>query len=189
MNALRQAWPIILLALVGAVGGMLAGRHFFDPERGPAPAAPAGIDVLEIGDRRLDLRLPDLAGIEQDIAQYDGAPLVINYWATWCPPCVEELPLLADLDARRDTDGIAVLTIALEFEPAAVSAFMDQLGLSLPIWIEKPSRKDSSVSFGNLRSVLPYSVLLDRDGKVLRRKAGKLSEGDLQEWSGLVRPQ
>jgi thiol-disulfide isomerase/thioredoxin len=187
VRVLREAWPIIALALVGALAGMLVGRYWFDPERGPAPAAPDGVSVLEAGQRRPGLRLPDLAGVERSLDEFDGAPLLINYWATWCPPCIRELPLLTDLHARRDSDGITVLAIALEHDVATVTGFLEQHPVELPIWIEQPARKDSSVALGNLRSVLPYSVLLDAEGRLLRRKAGAMSERDLAEWSRVAR--
>jgi thiol-disulfide isomerase/thioredoxin len=169
---------IVGLAVVGALAGLIAGGWWFSP---PGEAGGDSRSVA-IGDRRPDVVLPDLDGAPQSLAQFDGAPLLINYWATWCAPCIEELPLLADAHARRDADGIAVLAIALEYDTAPVADFLRQHATALPVWIEAPGANDSSVRFGNIRSVLPYSVLLDAGGRVVARKAGALSEDDLAGW-------
>jgi thiol-disulfide isomerase/thioredoxin len=169
---------IIALAVLGAGAGLLAGGWWF----GTAEDGPADDRSIAIGDRRPDIVLPDLDGAPQSLAQFDGAPLLINYWATWCAPCIEELPMLADAHARRDSDGVAVLAIALEYDRAPVADFLREHGGGLTVWIESPGPTDSSVRFGNRRSVLPYSVLLDASGHVVARKAGALSEEDVAGW-------
>jgi thiol-disulfide isomerase/thioredoxin len=186
MSDLRSTVLIVTLALAAALGGLLLGRWWFDPNRDPPPPPP-GVEVLQIGERRPELQLPDLQGNLRSLAELDGQPLLINYWATWCPPCVKELPLLADLHARRDDDGIAVLAIALEYDADAVAAFLQELEVELPVWIEVPAVGDSSVQLGNTRAVLPYSVLLDGQGRLLKRKAGELKPADLAEWAEAVR--
>jgi hypothetical protein len=100
---------------------------------------------------------------------------------------VKELPLLADLHARRDSDGLAVLTIAQEDDPATVRAFLAKHGPGLPTWMDPPAEGDASRPFGNIRNVLPYSVLLDADGRVRKRKAGAFDEAELREWAALAR--
>jgi thiol-disulfide isomerase/thioredoxin len=176
----RAPATIIALALLGAIAGLVAGGWWFTPAREDA-GADAGRSI-GIGERRPDIVLPDLDGSPQALAQFDGAPLLINYWATWCAPCIEELPRLADAHARRDVDGVAVLAIALEYDSTPVADFLREHGSGLPVWIESPSANDSSVRFGNVRSVLPYSVLLDAAGNVIARKAGALSDEDLAGW-------
>ena len=168
---------IIALALLAALGGWFAGRWYHD---GGTQFDRA--DGLQPGDRRPELQLPDLDGRLQTLAQFDGRPLLINYWATWCPPCVRELPRLAALHARRNSDGIAVLAIAMELDPAPVRDFLAQQQLELPVWIEPPSAGDSSVRFGNRRGVLPFSVLLDAEGRIVERQLGELHEADLHDW-------
>lgn len=95
--------------------------------------------------------------------------------------------MLEALHARRDADGLAVLTIAQEDDPGAVREFLDRHGPGLPAYIEPPGEADSSRTFGNLRGVLPYSVLLDADGRVLKRKAGAFTEAELDDWAAEAR--
>jgi thiol-disulfide isomerase/thioredoxin len=173
------------LALMAAGAGLLASRWWFGPPT--TDAAPAAAGEVALGERRPALRLPGLDGRLQDLAQFDGRPLLINYWATWCPPCIEELPRLVDLHARRADDGVAVLAIALEHDAAAVGAWLREHAIELPVWVETPGPGDSSARLGNRRGVLPFSVLLDADGRLVRRKAGLLSAAELAEWAGDVR--
>ena len=124
----------------------------------------------------------------QTLAQFDGAPLLVNFWATWCAPCVEELPRLAEWHARRAADGIAVLAIAQEDDPDTVVAFMRTHALDLPVWIETADAGDHSLRLGNTRSVLPYSVLIGADGVIIEQRIGALDDDDLADWSRLARP-
>ena len=173
---------IVVLALIGAGAGVWAGRVFLSP----APPG-QGAGIAAEGDLAPEIWLRDISGHPQSLSALRGRPLLINFWATWCPPCVKELPLLADLHARRDGDGLAVLTIAQEDDPATVAAFLGKHGQGLPAWMDPPAEGDASKPFGNTRNVLPYSVLLDADGRVLKRKAGAFNEAELREWASLAR--
>lgn len=97
--------------------------------------------------------------------------------------------MLAALHAEREGEGLAVITIAQEADPSMVRDFLDRHDQSqdLPAYIEPPSETDSSRTFGNLRGVLPYSVLLDAEGRVIKRKAGAFTELELAEWAELAR--
>ena len=185
MTAARGHWLIVAVAVVAALAGLAAGRWFNAPRSAPPTA---GIVVAEPGMHRPDIRLPDLAGQPQTLAQFDGAPLLVNFWATWCAPCVEELPRLAEWHARRAADGIAVLAIAQEDDPDTVVAFMRTHALDLPVWIETADAGDHSLRLGNTRSVLPYSVLIGADGVIIEQRIGALDDDDLADWSRLARP-
>ena len=182
----RWAGPaiILVLALLGGLAGVLAGRAFL------APAPPAdGPGIAAEGAIAPPLSLRDLQGNQSELAAWQSRPLLINYWATWCPPCVKELPMLAALHAEREGDGLAVITIAQEADPGVVRDFLDRHGPGLPAYIEAPGEADSSRTFGNLRGVLPYSVLLDAEGRVIKRKAGAFTELELAEWAELAREE
>lgn len=173
---------IVALAIIGALGGLWAGRVVL------APAPPGnGAGIAGEGDIAPEVRLRDLDGRPQALSALRGRPLLVNFWATWCPPCVKELPLLAALHAQREHGGLAVLTIAQEDDPAAVRAFLDAHGDGLPAWLDPPAEGDASRQFGNVRNVLPYSVLLDADGRIIKRKAGAFSEAELQDWADHAR--
>jgi len=179
----RATIGILLLALLAGLAGAFLSRAVFAPgtRAGTAEA------MLSVGDRRIDLELPDVRGRNQSLAQFDGAPLIINFWATWCPPCIRELPMLDAWHGRRNNDGTAVLAIAIDADTDAVIGFAEDLALTLPVWIAFPGKVDVSTHFGNHRSVLPFSVLLSADGRVLAQRAGELDEKLLRQWAELAK--
>jgi thiol-disulfide isomerase/thioredoxin len=175
----RATALILVLALLGGLGGILAARWTMTPQGRPPPP---GTPMLAIGDLRADVVLPDLAGVEQRLSQWDGRPLLLNFWASWCGPCIEEMPLLDDLhNAESARDGLVVVGIALD-TPEPVAGFVEQLGVQYPILIAEPGRVDVSTTFGNDRSVLPYSVLVGRDGRIMKQKFGSFTEASLRKW-------
>ena len=169
---------IVGLAVAGAVGGMFAGQYVMQPR---GPALPAGTVVLEEGDRRPDAELKAVDGSVRKLSDFDGRPLLINFWATWCPPCIEELPMLDALHARSGDAGLQVIGIALD-DPDEVQKFLAEVPVKFPMFLAQPGTVDLSTTLGNARSVLPYSVLIDADGRIAQRKFGAFSEASLNEW-------
>jgi thiol-disulfide isomerase/thioredoxin len=110
-----------------------------------------------------------------------GKPLLINFWATWCAPCVEELPLLERFYSQNKAKSLQMVGLAAD-KPAAVQAFLKKLPLTFPIGITDLSGITLSKSWGNLAGGLPFSIMLGADGHVMQRKMGKLSEEDLKIW-------
>ncbi|MDO8455855.1 MAG: TlpA disulfide reductase family protein [Burkholderiaceae bacterium] len=113
-----------------------------------------------------------------------GKPVLINFWATWCPPCVEELPLLERFYSQNKANGVQIVGLAAD-KPEAVHTFLQKMPLTFPIGLVGMSGIALSKSWGNLVGGLPFSVMLAADGHVMQRKMGKLSESDLRLWAGL----
>ncbi len=113
-----------------------------------------------------------------------GRPLLINFWATWCPPCVEELPLLDAFHRENESKGWQVVGIAVD-KLAPVQAFLKRQPLAFPVVLSGMEGLNLSKNLGNQAGGLPFSVLLGADGSILHRKIGKLSEQDLQLWREL----
>ena len=115
---------------------------------------------------------------------FQSQPLLINFWATWCAPCVEELPLINDFYKKNRTNGFQVVGIAVDQAPA-VQAFLTQTPLDFPLGIAGLSGAEVARALGDLSGGLPFSLVLDRQGQVVLRKSGRLSEADLAALLGL----
>ena len=142
-----------------------------------APYKPASGDLNDLWQMQFDT--PD--GSKLAMQSLKGKPLLINFWATWCPPCVEELPLLERFYSQNKAKSVQIVGLAAD-KPDAVRTFLKKLPLTFPIGITDLSGIALSKSWGNLAGGLPFSVMLAADGRVMQRKMGKLSEDDLKIW-------
>lgn len=175
----RGHLAIVVVALLAGAAGLWFGRWWSLPAEQPVPA---GVTVANVGDLRPDLRLPDLDGQPQPLSRWDGRPLLVNFWASWCGPCIEEMPLLDAFAAEQGGNGVQVLGIALD-SAEDVRAFLERVPVRYPILLDSPAADDSSVRLGNTRGVLPYSVLIGADGRVRKQKLGVFSASELRRWA------
>lgn len=160
------------LAGAAALGGAaMAWRQL-------APAAAGGAESL------WSLRFPRPEGGELVMQSLRGRPLLINFWATWCPPCVEELPLLDRFYREQAAAGWQVLGLAVD-QLAAVRTFLQKLPLAFPVGLAGLDGAGLARTLGNQSGGLPFSVVVGRDGRLLQRKMGRLTSQDLQVWAAL----
>lgn len=118
------------------------------------------------------------------MTSFKGRPLLVNFWATWCPPCVEELPLLQRFYTEQGARGVQVFGLALD-RKAAVLPFLAKMPLSFPVALGGLSGADLGRALGNLTGGLPFSVLIASDGAVAQRKVGRVSAEDLRLWAAV----
>src|SRR5690606_32136874 len=122
------------------------------------------------------------------LEQYRGRPVLVNWWATWCGPCIREMPELDEFARSQSGAGaVQVVGIALD-EAANVDAYLARRPVRYPVLVEavEYGESGSSAGYGNRHGVLPYSVLLDARGRVVRSKAGPLTAAELASWQAAL---
>ena len=113
-----------------------------------------------------------------------GRYRLINYWATWCGPCLMEMPLLNKFAQSQGNNGVVLIGIALD-DAADVKTYLKENPLKYPQFLEKAGKNDSSVQLGNERGIIPFSVLIGPDGSLLKLKRGDFA--DMDELSTFVK--
>ncbi|MDE2407396.1 MAG: TlpA family protein disulfide reductase [Xanthomonadaceae bacterium] len=129
------------------------------------------------------MTLPDLDGKPVAIpAVWAGRITLVNLWATWCAPCLKEMPDLQAFAAAQGDAGVQVVGIALD-DAAAVAAFLRRHGITYPVLVDAAGPADAGVRLGNPTGVLPYSVLVSADGRLLKTRIGPFADmGEIADW-------
>jgi thiol-disulfide isomerase/thioredoxin len=115
---------------------------------------------------------------------FQGRPLLINFWATWCPPCIEELPLIEAFYQQNKANGWQVLGLAVD-KQERVQTFLGNAPVSFPIGMAGLEGTELSRALGNVTGSLPFTVVFTSDGQIAQRKLGLLHQQDLDQWRSL----
>ncbi len=171
----RRTWLIGGAAALGGAAG-LGWQLWRERQESALHAATGGIWTL---------RFPRPQGGELVLAQLRGAPLLLNFWATWCPPCVREMPALDRVHREFAPRGLAVVGLAID-APTPVREFLVRTPVGYPIGLAGFEGTELSRRLGNDRGALPFSVLFGADGAIRQRKLGEATEDDLRTWARSV---
>jgi thiol-disulfide isomerase/thioredoxin len=141
------------------------------------------VTVATRGERIPPFVLPRLDGDPIGMpGDFAGRPLLVNVWASWCGPCIAEMPELQRFAAAQGATGVQVLGIALDDE-ANVREFLRRIPVSYAIALDAPGPADAGVRLGNPKGVLPYSILVSADGRLLKQRIGPFAAGEIDAWA------
>jgi len=170
----RQLWTVAVAAAAATMGAAVAAWRL--TPRAPAPGA---------ADALWTQRWQRPEGGELRAADFRGRPLLVNFWATWCPPCTEELPLLERFWQEQRARGWTVLGLAFD-QPSAVRQFLQRQPLTFPIALVGWGGAELGRQLGNERGGLPFTVVIDREGRIVQRKLGQVKLDELRQWASAL---
>jgi len=171
------ATGLALLTLSAGEAPDVAAAPTGDPEAVQADPAAAENAVL----RRVDFALPDLEGRTRLLSEWDGDLVLLNFWATWCPPCKKEMPMFQQRFERYADQGFTIVAVAVD-ELDDTRAFVNEYGIEFPVLIGQGDAIAVGREYGNRIGALPYTVIIDRDGFVREVHRGEVTEADLDAW-------
>lgn len=168
----RRAWIALAVTAVAALllGGLTAWWR-----TAPTRAPDAAVAAL------FERSFPDADGREQPLSQWRGRHLVVNFWATWCAPCVEEMPALQAVRNEYESRGVEIVGIGID-RADKIRDFRAKLELTLPLLVAGAGGSELGRSLGNSAGVLPFTILITPDGAVGQRRIGQISPEQLRGW-------
>ncbi len=171
----RRALLVGGVAAAAAVAGAGVALWRLRPSGAPGDRA----------DALWSLNLNTPAGTELALSSLRGRPLLVNFWATWCPPCVEEMPLLDRFFRENSASGWNVLGLAID-QPSSVRQFLTRTPVSFPIGLAGLEGTELGRSLGNQTGGLPFTVVIDAKGLIRQRKMGQVTPAELDRWKVLA---
>ena len=173
-GALRTSFAVIIVATLAG----MAGYYSSLPQSVPLPTLPA--PSAGAAERLGKLKLPDLEGKEQSLLQWRGKVLVVNFWATWCPPCRAEIPEFARISKENALNNVQFVGIGMD-SAESIRAFKRETEIPYPTLIGDPGSMDLVTDLGNRANGLPFTVILHRDGSIHQVKLGAMPGLELEE--------
>jgi thiol-disulfide isomerase/thioredoxin len=157
--------------LAVACGSAAAGVYVYNSRLKPAPDPAAQLARLN---------LPDADGRQVDLARWQGKILVVNFWATWCAPCREEMPVLVRAQQKYAGNGVQLVGIAID-SADKVRQFGSELSVNYPLVLGGMAALELTQRLGNKAGVLPYTLILDRAGRTVLSHLGPITEPELDQ--------
>jgi thiol-disulfide isomerase/thioredoxin len=173
---MKRAGGIFLFVVV-AVSALAAGYWLYPWNRGVTPDTG---NVAEL----MAATLPDMDGKSQALAQWRGKVMVVNFWATWCPPCLEEIPEFVRMQEKFGHRGLQFVGIAID-NADKVREFAAKFRMNYPVLVGEMEAIELVRKVGNERGGLPFTVIMDRKGRLIGTELGGLNE---QKLTALIEP-
>lgn len=167
---MKQSTIVIALIAIVFAG---AGAWYGNQRSTHSTKEPAPVSAL------FAQSLPDLANTSQPLAQWRGKPLLVNFWATWCAPCVQEMPELSALQTEVGEGSVRIVGIGID-SAANIREFAKKLPVTYPLMIGGMEASELSRQLGNQAGGLPFTVLIDADGRIRKTYLGRLKLDELR---------
>jgi len=173
-----------LIALVLAVACALVGAAFWSwsPSRRPSPGPTALAPPADPAAQSLfALTLDDAEGRRRPLSEWRGKLLIVNFWATWCSPCIEEMPLLQRVADQYAAHNVAVIGIGID-DADKIGQFRRKLAIRFPLLVAGFDGMELARQLGNPEAVLPYTAVISPGGQVVEQHSGRLKDSELRGW-------
>ncbi len=177
MNSMRIVAAVVIA--IAATGGgfyashLMTGGETSQASEGSTKASGNAVDDL------WKAQLQTAAGTQQALASFKGKPVVVNFWASWCGPCVKEMPTLSAMHREYEQKGITFIGLGVDSEKN-VNAFLQKVPVDYPIYIAGFGGADLARSFGNNAGALPFTVVIDAKGVIRSTKLGEVDPKELK---------
>ncbi|MGA9031423.1 MAG: TlpA disulfide reductase family protein [Sulfuricaulis sp.] len=171
MSATLKNLLLFVVAVLALAGGYWAAQSLRPAEKVTTPTYGGGTMI--------DFTLPDLDGKKHALNEWRGKVIVLNFWATWCPPCREEIPLFISLQKKHPANDLQVIGVAID-TLTAVMVYRQSVRINYPILIGENDAMPLMTQYGNRMGSLPFTVIIDRSGSIAARKLGEFNQTDIE---------
>jgi thiol-disulfide isomerase/thioredoxin len=172
---------LVSFVLIFALAGFYASLWLRNE---PAPATAieiTGTQTAEPIETLPEFTLADLAGSPRSIVEFSGKPLLINFWATWCAPCLREMPMFETLWQERSANGsLQIVGIAID-RLEDVEPYLKQTGVTYPTLVGRSDAMEAADSFGSAYVGLPFTVFVSAERQILHMHSGELHREQLDD--------
>lgn len=178
-NRKSNFYTIVLICIAAAVAGFAISSRIqqsnLEDQHSVTKTRKAPNDI-----KRPEFQLTDLGGNLRNIKEWDGKVILLNFWATWCPPCKKEIPAFIELQDKYGSSGFQIIGVAID-QPELVEAYSDSMGVNYPILVGEDEGIDITTQYGNRLNLLPYTVIIDRSSMIRFIKKGEVTKDEIEE--------
>lgn len=161
------------VAIIGLVGGFFLNQYLAGNKAEAIPHTSRKVDI-STPELRPEFALKDIEDKVRNIKEWDGKVLMINFWATWCPPCRREIPAFIELQDAYKDKGFTIIGVAIDTKQSVID-FTDPMGVNYPLLLGEEEGIQLTQAYGNRLGVLPYTVFVDRNGKIVNTHRNEIT--------------
>ncbi len=158
---------IIFISAIALAGGLYAQQS-------------TNTEIIKTNNPALEFSLPDITGMQHKLSEWHGKLLIINFWATWCTPCLKEIPEFIKLQNEFNDRNLQFIGIAIE-DKQAVAEYLTTININYPMLIGGDEAITLSQQLGNIVNAVPFTLIINQQGEIIHRQPGELSREKIME--------